>query len=299
MVNPEIDCGDAHRPRARRSTSGFTLVELLVVVAIIALLLGILLPALGMARAATQSAMCMSNLRQLGIANLTYATEHRHLVPFSQFDPTITNMSGGKGVNVRWCWSDDTPGDPQTAFRNGLLSPYLDDSTDIAGCPAFETPSNVVDFYRQYGLAYPVAVDYGYNGLLLGEKHANFYSSDSSVEGYRMWVGYRPEQIDRPSTTVMFGDAAQFMLGQVVPNPTISPTIAVNLPDGRPRATVEATAHARHPNEHVNIAWVDGHSSSEPVQFYSDQPVGQRDAGMGFFAPATGEQRSNEWVFVK
>ncbi|MEO1008669.1 MAG: prepilin-type N-terminal cleavage/methylation domain-containing protein [Planctomycetota bacterium] len=55
---------------------GFTLIELLVVIAIIALLIGILIPALGSARGAARAAVCLSNVRQLGIAHTLYTGDH-------------------------------------------------------------------------------------------------------------------------------------------------------------------------------------------------------------------------------
>ena len=60
---------------------GFTLIELLVVISIIALLVGILLPALGAARETARSAVCLSNMRQVGTTNVLYATDNDDWIP--------------------------------------------------------------------------------------------------------------------------------------------------------------------------------------------------------------------------
>jgi len=61
--------------RLRGGRSAFTLIELLVVIAIIALLIGILLPALGEARKSGRLTICMANMQQFGVATASYATD--------------------------------------------------------------------------------------------------------------------------------------------------------------------------------------------------------------------------------
>jgi len=70
-----------HRNPRHPSRGGFTLVELLVVIGIIALLIAILLPALRRAREAAVAASCLSNLRQIGMAFHIYADENNGWLP--------------------------------------------------------------------------------------------------------------------------------------------------------------------------------------------------------------------------
>src|SRR5258708_28292891 len=101
-----------NRIAQRRSSLGFTLIELLVVIAIIAILAGMLLPALSKAKTKGQGISCVNNLKQLELTWFMYATDHN--------DKLVYNNSHGPGQPPRWVegWLKD----PMAATNISLLN---------------------------------------------------------------------------------------------------------------------------------------------------------------------------------
>jgi len=131
---------------------GFTLVELLVVIAIIAILASLVLPALSSAKARGRSTVCLSNLRQLGVAIHTYAADHDGNIPFGPEAPPFTSPA------------DFYPstGSPTSllSLRNGkpvglglLIQAYLGSIPKVVFCPGTDQPLDVMAELAKVGVS--------------------------------------------------------------------------------------------------------------------------------------------------
>jgi prepilin-type N-terminal cleavage/methylation domain-containing protein/prepilin-type processing-associated H-X9-DG protein len=116
--------------------SGFTLIELLVVISIIALLIGILLPALGVARESARNTQCLANVRSWGTGMLGWAQDNKDLIPYDGDDTSAGSVTlPSNGVPTTW-----TAGEAQLAgntfsepkFWANAVPQYLDGSTTYA-----------------------------------------------------------------------------------------------------------------------------------------------------------------------
>ena len=235
--------------------AGFSLIELLVAVAVIGLLAAILTGALPAARAAAEAAACRSNLRQLAAANLAYAADHGRYVAAAE-DIATKNTIRWHGVRTG----------PVFDGAKGPLAEYLGGggaSAWVRRCPAFHPDGT--GFEASCG-------GYGYNELGVGSEACLAVAAPARF-------GMRAGALAHPADTVMFADTA-YLQGSGTKARLIEYSFAEppRFADG---STPWPTIHFRHRGK-ANVAWADGHVTAEPLARTGNRGAAQH---LGWFGP--------------
>lgn len=178
--------GDKLLMRFRRHNGarcGFTLIEILIVVAIIALLAAILFPAFSRVREGARRSSCLSNTKQIGLGAMQYAQD---------YDERMVNtytIYGPGNSNVAW-WQD-------------MLQPYMK-SYQIVICPS-QTPPTSYNSNRPTGAPNPLLTSYAGNNVF-NDAGGNALFPPMRAGG--IGAGRALASLEEPSTTILFTDVA-------------------------------------------------------------------------------------------
>ena len=149
--------------RSEGRRAGFTLIELLVVIAIIAILVALLLPALGRVKAQAKTTACLNNQKQLCLAWLMYGDDNGQWLPPKTFYLGPATPGGPSWVlgwlenNPDFSWPDNTN---LLHLQNSLLAPYLASTAPLWRCPSDPSSSLI------YGQRLPRVRSYSMNGFI-------------------------------------------------------------------------------------------------------------------------------------
>ena len=181
----------------RNTHHGFTLIELLVVLAIIALLIGMLLPSLSATRNSARAIKCESNLRQLTIGWTMYTDENRgSAMPHLQTQSTSRTY---------WYGTEHTSSHTLD-HTTGTLSPYL--AAALGDRSVFECPNQPEGTYKHQGQFNTFTSTYGYNA----------YGLAPNTTGYHTLINQRTvktHQVQHPTKLVVFADALISFFGDL------------------------------------------------------------------------------------
>jgi prepilin-type processing-associated H-X9-DG protein/prepilin-type N-terminal cleavage/methylation domain-containing protein len=255
--------------------SGFTLVEVLVVIGVIALLLSVLVPSLTRAKQQCRAVICRSNLRQLVLANLGYAVDNE-----SQFALAAPDIFTGGNLK-RWHGVRED--------LNGLFDPSQSPLADYFGDGEVKQCPQKVDFRNGDPWDWDFEQGcggYGYNMTYLGSRVWENFTADNCARPTR------ESEVASPGSTAMFADTAMTKLENGQPYyleySFIEPYYFVvnGQPDtswGQPSPSI----HFRH-NNRANIAWCDGRVEAQLIAIEDSINVyGVRsyDVLIGWFKP--------------
>ncbi|MFW6039236.1 MAG: type II secretion system protein [bacterium] len=241
-------------PRIR----GFTLVELLVVISIIALLIAILLPALSAARETAQAIACASQLRQVGLGQMMYADDHDGLdVPAVYFDGSDYHGQGPL-ARERQYWAIPLARNSRYVHARGnerraFWSSTVMRETGLLGCPSTDAASvSLTDRGPNGGT--PITATYNKNRRLLWHYSQAHPGAFEQGDGGYPSIYLPMHTLPKPSQTFAIADGWE----------RLKPGIGSHEYGGMDDRPYKGW-NTRHIGESLNMLYFDGHVSRLPI----------------------------------
>lgn len=261
--------------------AGFTLIELLVVISVIALLVGILLPALGSARESGRGAVCLSNLRQLTTADNAYAEDFAGYYVPAAVDIYEDNLQRWHGK--RKAASSGTIDDQTFDPAQGPMASYIGQTGEIRTCPSFDRYFDDTTPGFETGCG-----GYGYNSAYIGGRNDLFGTNPKSAKHTA-----RADEVTLPTRTVMFTDAAFYKLvsgsARIIEYSFAESPLIQQFPQVEPTQWHAPSIHFRHKGQ-AHTAWADGHVTGETMEYTNPQFEDfYTRLGFGWFGPKSNE----------
>ena len=191
--------------KVRQNFAGFTLVELLVVIGIIALLISILLPALGSARRSGLQTKSLNNIRQLGLGYTQYHIENRGALPFG-YPPAVVN---GVAITVGLP-SGTTIGFPTASRYPWRLVPYVSEVWQMIhshkDCPPVPTSGDSAADAEMKAYTLSLTPTYGINAYYVGGHTGFFGFGTNGTPNTGGPAVFKASQVRRPSELIVLTD---------------------------------------------------------------------------------------------
>ncbi len=267
VVAEEARAAAGAGPRGGDRRRAFSLIELLVVVAIISIVIGITLPALGSARSAGRAVVCLSNSRSVAVAMMMYADDDP-----KGFFPTARMPSMPMG---------STPAAPFTMSWIYLLAPYVGVQTTLPDDASVEE-------IRSFVLAMEVCrcpEDHSQNwSAMMMPRLASYGINAYMTPNHPPHWGVRPAQIVSPSRCVLTAELTEelgsdhFMPMYWGSPPTVAHPMMQSRQWDAQTQLPRLIHHTRHSARRANYVFADGHAAAYAFSDTWDQTIGQKPA---------------------
>ena len=265
----------------RREAAAFTLVELIVVIAIIATLASLLLPALTRAKAKAQGALCLSNFKQMVLGWSMYASDYDERLVYN-LDADHASRSGPASIDSNWVnnvmtWELDADNTNAAFADKARLTPYVGRSLNLYRCPPDHVLSGI-----QRSAGWTTRMRSISMNAMVGDPGESLQGG-TNVNNPEFLQFLKSTDIRNPSQTFVFTDEHPDSIGD---------GYFINRPDPIEWLHLPASYH----NGAASLSFADGHAEAKRWLVSGTKPPARPDVA-GLPLPIANSERADfDWL---